>query len=80
MEKFLNLPHPDRVIIIGPSESDKSVFLTTLNLIFVNEFEKIFIYSPSLHQNIYVKKYLNVLVSIYLFTCSQIFSMRKISI
>ena len=55
MEKFLYPTHPVRVIVTGPSECGKSVFPTNLNLNFINEYNKIYIYSPSLHQDIYQK-------------------------
>ena len=67
MEKFLYPTHPVRCIISGPSNSGKSFFLTNLILNIINEYHKIYIYSPSLHQILYQKK-LNVLVTIYLFT------------
>ena len=44
------------MLFTGPSCSGKSVFLT--NLIFtniINEYDKIYIYSPSLHQGLYQK-------------------------
>ena len=44
-----------RYIITGPSECGKSVILTNLILNFINEEDKICIYSPSLHQDIYPK-------------------------
>ena len=47
--------HPYRCIITGPSESGKSVFLTNLILNIINEYDKIYIYSPSLHQELYQK-------------------------
>ena len=53
MEKFLYPTHPVRCIITGPSCSGKSVFLTNLILNIINEFDKIYIYSPSLHQDLY---------------------------
>ena len=55
MEKFLYPTHPVRCIIIGPSECGKSVFLTNLILNIINEYDKIYIYSPSLHQDLYQK-------------------------
>ena len=51
MNKFLYPNHPVRCIILGASESGKSVFLTKLYLNIVNEDNKIYIYPPSLHQN-----------------------------
>ena len=53
MDKILYPTHPVRCIITGPSESGKSVFLTNLILNIINEYDKIYIYSPSLHQDLY---------------------------
>ena len=53
MEKILYPNHPVRYIITGPSECDKSVFLTNLILNIINEYDKIYMYSPSLHQDLY---------------------------
>ena len=53
MENFLYPPHPARVIITGPSNVGKSVFLTNLILDFLNEYDKIYIYSPSPHQDLH---------------------------
>ena len=55
MEKYLYPNHPVRCIITGPSCSGKSVFLTNLILNIINEYDKIYIYSPSLHQDLYQK-------------------------
>ena len=55
MEKLLYPTHPVRCIITGPSESGKTVFLTNLISNIFNEFEKIYIYSPSLQQDLYQK-------------------------
>ena len=55
MEKFFYLTHPVRCIITGPSECGKSYFLTNLNLNIINEFDRKYIYSPSLHQDLYQK-------------------------
>ena len=52
MEKTLYPSHPVRCIITGPSECGKSVFLTNLILNIINEYDKIYIYSPSLHQDL----------------------------
>ena len=49
MEQFLYPTHPVRCIITGPSECGKSVFLTNLFLNIINEYDKIYSYSPSLH-------------------------------
>ena len=55
MEKKLYPNNPLRCIITGPSECGKSVFLTNLILNIINEYDKIYIYSPSLHQDLYQK-------------------------
>ena len=55
MEKNLYPNHPVRCIKTGPSECGKSVFLTSLILNIINEYDKIYIYSPSLHQDLYQK-------------------------
>ena len=55
MEKFLYPKHPVRCIITGPSECGKSVFLTNLILNIINEYDQIYFYSPSLHQDLYQK-------------------------
>ena len=52
MEKILKPKHPFRWAITGPSEGGKSVFLTNLILNIINEFDEIYIYSPSLHQDL----------------------------
>ena len=53
MEKILYPSHPCRCIITGPSNTGKSVFLTNIILNIINEYDKIYIYSPSLHQDLY---------------------------
>ena len=55
MEKFLHPSHPVKCIITGPLECGKSVFLTNLIINVINENDKIYIYSPSLHQDLYQK-------------------------
>ena len=55
MEKKIYPQHPIRCIITGPSECGKSYFLTNLILNINNEYDKIYIYSPSLHQDLYQK-------------------------
>ena len=55
MEKILYPNHPVRCIITGSSECGKSVILTNLILNIINEYDKIYIYSPSLHQDLYQK-------------------------
>ena len=55
MEQYLYPTHPVRCIITGPSECGKSVFLTNLSLNIINEYDKIYIYSSSLHQDLYQK-------------------------
>ena len=52
MEKILYPNHPVRCIITGPSECGKSIFLTNLILNIINEYDKMYIYSPSLHQDL----------------------------
>ena len=52
MEKFSNLSHPVQCIITEPSECGKSYFLTKLLLNIFIEYEKIYIFSPSLHQDL----------------------------
>ena len=54
-DKYLYPNHPVRCIITGPSNVGKSVFLTNLILNIINEYDKIYIYSPSLHQDFYQK-------------------------
>ena len=55
MEKLLYTNHPVRCIKTGPSNVCKSVFLTNLILDLNNEYNEIYIYSPSLHQDLYQK-------------------------
>ena len=55
IDKYLYPNHPGRCIITGPSECDKSVFLTNLILKIINEYDIIYNYSPSLHQVFYQK-------------------------
>ena len=55
MEKFSNPFHPLGCSICGPSSSGKGIFLTNLILNSINEYNKIYIYSPSLHQDSYQK-------------------------
>ena len=55
MEKFLCPNNPVRCIKTWPSNVGKSVFSTNLNLTFFNEYDKIYIYSPSVHQDLYQK-------------------------
>ena len=55
MEKILYPSHPIPCIITGPCCSGKSIFLTNLILNITNEYDKIYIYSPSLHQELYQK-------------------------
>ena len=62
MEKILYPSHPVRCIIVGPSNVGKNVFLKNLISNIINEYEKIFIYSPSLHQDLYqrlIKRFSN---------------------
>ena len=53
MEKFLYPSHPCRCMITGPSNVGKTYFLTKIILNIINEYDKIYIYSPSLHQELY---------------------------
>ena len=55
MEKILYPHHPVKCIITGPSNSGKSVFLTNLLLNSINEYDKAYIYSISLHQDLHQK-------------------------
>ena len=55
MDKLLYPQHPVRCFITEPSECGKNFFLTILILNFFNEYEKIYIYSPSLPQDLYQK-------------------------
>ena len=68
MEKIFNPKHPVRCIKTGPSECGKSVFLTNLILNIINESDKIYIYSPSLHQDLYQKffKYFSNYIPIHI--------------
>ena len=54
-ENFLYPNHPVKCIITGHSECGKSVLLTNLILNIINEYDKIYIYSPGLHQDLYQK-------------------------
>ena len=53
MEKCLYRRNPVGCIITGPSNVGKSVFITNLILNTTNEYEKIYIYSPKLYQDLY---------------------------
>ena len=53
MEKFLYPNHPVRCIITGPSNVGKTYFLTNIILNIINGYDKKYIYSPSLHQDLY---------------------------
>ena len=55
IERVLYSNHPLRCIITGPSNVGKSVFLTNLISNIITEYDKINIYSPSLHQDFYQK-------------------------
>ena len=55
MKKFLHTTLAVRCIVSGPSECGKSVFLTNLILNTIKKFNKIYIYSPILHQDLYQK-------------------------
>ena len=53
MEEVLYPKHPLRCIITGPSNVGRSVSLTILFLNIINEHNKVYIFSPSLHQHLY---------------------------
>ena len=55
MYRILSPQHPVMCIKTGPSECGKSVFLTNLFLNIINKYDKIYIYSPPLHQDLYQK-------------------------
>ena len=55
MERFFYPNHPVRCNITGPSECGKTLFLINLFLDIFNYYNKIYIYSPSLHQDLYQK-------------------------
>ena len=55
MEKFLYPKHPLRCIITGPTNSGKSAFLANIIFHNIKEYDKIYIHSPSLHQDKYQK-------------------------
>ena len=55
MEKILYPTQPVRCIITGPSECVKLKILTNLILNIINEYAKVYIYSPSLRQDLYQK-------------------------
>ena len=55
MNKYLYPTHPVHSNITGPRCSGKSVFLTNLILNIINGYDKIYIYSPSLQQDLYQK-------------------------
>ena len=67
MEKILYPNLSVRCIITGPSECGKSVFLTNLILNINSEYDDVYIYSPSLSQDIY-QKYSIVSLILYQFT------------
>ena len=51
MEIFLYPQHPFR-FFTAPPECGKSYFLTNLSIKIINEYEKLYIYSPSVHQGL----------------------------
>ena len=55
MDKILYPQSPLRAIITGPSNSGKTYFLSNLTLNIIDEFQKIYLYSPCLHQDLYQK-------------------------
>ena len=67
MEKTLYPNHPVRCIIPRPSECGESVFLTSLILNFINEFDKKIYLLTKSSSRFLSKSYLNVLVILYIF-------------
>ena len=55
MEKLFYPPHRVPCVISGPSCGGKSVFSTNSILNIINDIEKIYIYSPSIHKHLYQK-------------------------
>ena len=55
MEKILYPEIPVRCIISGKSNSGKSTLLFKILFNFINDFDKIYIYSPTIHQTNYQK-------------------------
>ena len=55
MYKELYPKTPVRVVIAGPSGCGKTCFLTKLITEIINDFNEIYIYSPSIHQETYQK-------------------------
>ena len=53
MEKYLYPEPPVRCIISGKSASGKSTLLFKILFNIINDFDKIFIYSPTIHQPVY---------------------------
>ena len=80
MEKYLYPTQLVSGIIIGPSECGKSVFLTNLILNIFNEYDKIYIYSPSLHQDLHQKLIKCFGNSIYIHIMPNIFNEEDIDV
>ena len=55
IEKYLYPEYPVRCIISGKSSSGKSTLLFKILLNIINDFDKILIFSPTIHQPIYQK-------------------------
>ena len=55
MDKFLFPQHPTRVNNTGASNCANNFFIINSLSNFINDFEKIYIYSSSLHQDLYQK-------------------------
>ena len=55
MDKYLHPTHPVRCYITGPSECGKSIFLTNLISNIINDYNELYIFSPSLHQDLHQK-------------------------
>ena len=72
MQQFLYPNRPLHCILSGPSSSSTNVFLSNLFLIIINGYEKIYIYSPRVHQDFF-QKLIKCSKIIYLLTQSEIF-------
>ena len=57
MKTNLYSSHPIRCIITGPTECGKPCSPTSLSFNIINDYGKIHVYSPSLHQDSYQKKF-----------------------
>ena len=76
LDKFLYPQHPVRCNFKGPSECGNSFSLTNLKLNNVNEFEKLYILSTTLHRDRYQKLIKCFSISIRIKKC-RTYSMKK---